>query len=236
MNKKENKDERRAKQYLQTLNYLKVEYEPLGNVTPDFLINNKTAVEVRRLNRNFINSKKKLNIENIEISVIKKIKKLLENFKQTPHSNSSYISLTLSKPIDNEKKINLIRRVKKILKKHTSHISKNRSYKIGDSIKITFTPTDKKSNIYVYSGCNNDFFWIIHELQKTIQSAIDEKSKKIEKNFKLYNEWWLILVDSIVHGLDSKDFKKLQNIQLNKQNFSKVIILSAKGEFKTLEL
>jgi len=40
MNKKENRDEIRAKQYLQTLKYTKLEYEPLGNVTPDFLLDN----------------------------------------------------------------------------------------------------------------------------------------------------------------------------------------------------
>ena len=236
MNSKENKDEIRAKQYLQTLKHSTLVYEPLGNVTPDFLLDNKTAIEVRRLNRNFINSKNKLNIENIKITVIKKLKKLIEKFDHSPYTNSAYISITLFKPIEDEKKINVIKRVKKILKRHTPHMSQNRSYKIADCLKLTFIPTDKKSNIYIYSGCNNDFFWIVHELQKTIQSAIDEKNKKIEKNFNLYNEWWLILVDSIVHGLDSEDFTKLQNMQFDKQKFSKVIILSPKGEFKTLEL
>ncbi len=54
MNTKKNKDEIRAKKYLQTLNFTQVEYEPLGNVTPDFLLGKKIAVEVRRLNRNHI--------------------------------------------------------------------------------------------------------------------------------------------------------------------------------------
>lgn len=235
MKKKENKDETRAKEYLQTLNFNHIEHEPLGNVTPDFLIDKKIAIEVRRLNRNFINSKKILNIENLEIAVVKKIKKMADKFTLDKSFSSAYVSIELFEPIEHEKKINIIRRVKKILNKHSKHITQNRSYKVGSFLKLTFTPTDKKTNTYIYSGCNGDFFWIIHELKKTIQKAIDEKDKKIQHNYKLYDKWWLILVDSIVHGLVEEDFIKLQNMEFSKQKFHKIIILSAKGKFRTLE-
>jgi type II secretory pathway component GspD/PulD (secretin) len=235
MKTKENKDEIRAQHYLQTLKQTNLQYEPLGNVTPDFLMDNTIAIEVRRLNRNFINSKHKINIENVDISVIKNIKKTIEKFTHKYYKNSAYISISLIKSIDIEKRINIIRRVKKILKKHTNHISRNISYKIGDYLKLTFIPTDKRASIYSYSGCNNDFFWILHQLKKSIQLVIDEKDKKVTKNFHFYNEWWLILVDSITYSLDNEDFEKLKNIQIDKRKFHKVIILSPKGKFKTVE-
>ena len=50
MHRQENKDETRAKKYLQSLEHHELEHEPLGNVTPDFLVDKKIAVEVRRLN------------------------------------------------------------------------------------------------------------------------------------------------------------------------------------------
>lgn len=236
MNATENKDELRAKQYLQTLKHKTLKYEPLGNVTPDFLADNKIAIEVRRLNRNFINSNKKINIENLDIAIIKNIKKTIEKFEHTHYKNTAYVSISLHKSIDFEKKTNVLRRVKKILKRQANHISKNISYRIGDYLKLTFTPTDKKSSIYSYGGCNNDYFWIIHELQKSIQKVIDEKDKKIEQNFKLFNEWWLILVDSITYGLDTQDFEGLKHIRLDKRKFDKVIILSSKGKLKAQNL
>jgi len=149
MNKKENSDELRAKQYLQTLNYEKLEYEPLGNVTPDFLLDNKIAIEVRRLNKNYISNEKLVHLEDIEVPII----------------------------------------------------AKN-----------------------------------IDELHENIQLVIDEKDKKIEENFNLYDEWWLILVDYITHAISTQDFEKVKQMKLNKLKFTRVIILSPDGDFKAFKL
>jgi len=235
MNRKDNKDEIRAKKYLQTLEYKTLEYEPLGNVTPDFLLDNKTAIEVRRLNRNHINGDHLLSIENFEIPLIKNIKKIISIFDYKSYIKSAYVSITLSKPLGIESKTSIIKRVKKVLRNHIHHISDTSSYKISDYLELTFTPTDKKSKQYIFGGCNNHFFWVVDELHKNLQLVIDEKNKKIEKNFNLYDEWWLILVDSIIYGLDSEDFKELKNIRLNKHRFTKVIILSPKGDFNAFE-
>ena len=143
MNKKENRDELRAKQYLQTLKYTKLEYEPLGNVTPDFLLDNKVAVEVRRLNRNNLKDEHLVKVEEFD-----------------------------------------------------------------------------------------ELVWDIPDLHKNIQLLIDEKNKKIRQNFDIYYEWWLILVDYISYGMESKDFEELKKIEIDKRKFTKVIILSPKGNFK----
>jgi len=147
MKRKENSDEIRAKQYLQTLPHKKLEYEPLGNVTPDFSIDDKIAIEVRRLNRNY-KSKSDGNLVSIEAPIL------------------------------------------------------------------------------------ND----IDELHKNIQLIIDEKDAKIVKNFHLYSEWWLILVDYITNEMDTQTFEKVKKTPFKKHKFSKVIILSHKGDFKTFKL
>lgn len=235
MNTKKNKDELRAKKYLQSLNFTQLEYEPLGNVTPDFLLDKKVAVEVRRINRNHIDGNNLLSIENLEILVIKKIKKIIDTYPYKGHPNSAYIQVTFLKTFTIQSKKNIIKKVKKLLKKQTHHIAKKKTYVVSKLLEITFTPTEKQSNIYIYTGSSDDPLWLVHELHKNIQLVIDEKNKKIKKNFSLYNEWWLVLVDSIVYGLDSEDFKKLKKIKFKKRKFTKVIILSPKGEFKTFE-
>lgn len=147
MNRKENSDEMRAKQYLQTLPHKKLEYEPLGNVTPDFSIDDKIAVEVRRLNRNY-KSKSNGNLVSIEAPIV------------------------------------------------------------------------------------ND----IDELHKNIQLLIDEKNAKIGKNFHLYSEWWLILVDYITNEMDTQAFEEVKKTPFKKHKFTKVIILSHKGDFRAFKL
>ncbi len=236
MNTKRNKDEIRAGKYLQTLNFTEVKYEPLGNVTPDFLLDKTVAVEVRRINNNYIDGDNLLSIENLEIPLIKNIKKVIDNYFYSSHANSAYISINFLKQITIQTKKNIIKKVKKLLKKHSRCINEDKIYKIAQLLEITFTPTDKKSNIYIYTGCNGDVLWLVHQLHQNIQLVIEEKNKKIEKNFHLYNEWWLVLVDSIIYGLDSEDFKELKKIKFNKQKFTKVIILSPKGNFKTFEI
>ncbi|MCD6172683.1 MAG: hypothetical protein J7J96_02705 [Sulfurimonas sp.] len=156
MKRKQNQEELRAKQYLQSLNYTKIEYEPLGNVTPDFVLDDKIAVEVRRLNRNFIKNEQLVSSESCEIDI---------------HTNT------------------------------------------------------KKNNLS----------WNTYELHKNIQLVINEKDKKIEQNFSLYNEWWLILIDCITDEIGTKAFKELKKVQLNKGKFNKVIIISSNEEFRTFK-
>jgi len=156
MNRKTNQDELRAKHYLQTLPHSKLEYEPLGNVTPDFVIDDSIAVEVRRLNRNYVENEHLVSVEDFD----------------TP---------------------------------------------IKDSIK------------------KDNFSWVLHELYKNIQLVIDEKNEKINKNFSLYDEWWLLLVDNITYGIEDKYFQELKKMKLQKYKFTKVIIISPEGDFEALE-
>ena len=147
MKRKENSDEIRAKQYLQTLPHTKLEYEPLGNVMPDFLIDDTIAVEVRRLNRNY-------------------------------KSKSSGNLVSIDAPIVDD----------------------------------------------------------IDELHKNIQLLIDDKDQKIDKNFPVYQEWWLLLVDYITNGMDTQAFEKVKKIPFKKHKFTKVIILSHEGTFRAFKL
>ena len=144
MNTQENPDEIRARQYLQTLKHTILEYEPLGNVTPDFLLDKEIAVEVRRLNRNYMRDG---HLVRIDVPII-----------------------------------------------------------------------------------NN-----IDELHKNIQLVIDEKNQKIDKNFELYQEWWLILVDYLSDGIQSTDFQELKKMKIDKHKFTKIIILSPRGDFKAFK-
>ena len=120
---KNNKDELRAKRYLQQLNFTHVIYEPLGNVTPDFLLDKRVAVEVRRLNRNYINADQLLHVENTEILIVKKIKKIICAYQDNAYTNSASVSLQFIKTLDTHSIRNIIKKVKKTLKQHMLHIT-----------------------------------------------------------------------------------------------------------------
>ncbi|MEK0338505.1 MAG: hypothetical protein QQN41_13835, partial [Nitrosopumilus sp.] len=46
-----NRDEKIANNYLKQQDFSQIVYEPDGNISPDFLLDNSIAVEVRRLNQ-----------------------------------------------------------------------------------------------------------------------------------------------------------------------------------------
>ncbi len=61
-----NKDEKRAKKFLKR-HYSNIQFEPIKNAPPDFLINNNIAVEVRRLNQNYFDGDNPKGLEEDDI-------------------------------------------------------------------------------------------------------------------------------------------------------------------------
>ena len=97
MNRKINEDEIRASQYLQTLKHTSLEYEPLGNVTPDFVLDKKIAIEVRRLNKNYKSDEHLVRIENTEIPItISNIDEVHQNIKLVIEEKDKKISNNFS--------------------------------------------------------------------------------------------------------------------------------------------
>ena len=61
-----------------------VTYEPDGNIPPDFLLDNRIAVEVRRLNENMNVGGQMRGLESEDISVSKVIRAVLDDLGASP--------------------------------------------------------------------------------------------------------------------------------------------------------
>src|SRR5215471_10027052 len=73
-----NKDESIAETFLKSLGLGTVTYEPDGNIPPDFLLDNRIAVEVRRLNENLNVGGQIQGLESEDISLGKVIRAALD--------------------------------------------------------------------------------------------------------------------------------------------------------------
>ena len=67
--------ERIAYEFLKYSGYKDIVYEPDGNVPPDFLVNTRIAIEVRRLNQNYCKNGNFKGLEETAIPLWKKIEK-----------------------------------------------------------------------------------------------------------------------------------------------------------------
>ena len=73
-----NRDESIAETFLKSLGLGTVTYEPDGNISPDFLLDSRIAIEVRRLNENVNVGGQVRGLESEHISVGKVIRAVLE--------------------------------------------------------------------------------------------------------------------------------------------------------------
>lgn len=133
-------DERNTYAFLKTLDFVnELEYEPDGNVPPDFLINIEIAVEVTRLN--YVSGGKYL--EDDRHSILEIIERVLNEFQNVSFKNSAFLSLCLKRPLLNKtKKYKKI--IRKILKEHIYKIELQETYIVDDFLEISIIPVQEK--------------------------------------------------------------------------------------------
>ena len=94
------KEEKLSLEYLESLGFENISYEPDGNIPPDFLIDKRIAIEVRRLNQNFLSGDRNSGLENIRFPLFHKIQNLLSDIKSDAFEKSYFISYTFRRPIN----------------------------------------------------------------------------------------------------------------------------------------
>ena len=74
--------------YLLKIKVKNIEFEPNGNIPPDFAIKRNIGIEVRRLNKYFNNEP----LEQLEFGELRKIVNFIENFVSQKHFKNTSIA------------------------------------------------------------------------------------------------------------------------------------------------
>lgn len=173
-----------------------------GNVPPDFLVEGRVAVEVRRLNQHWEAGSGDLEpIEKLSMPLLIRFKKFLETFGP-PCGPSWYVFHRFERP-------QLTRDWEPILRtefqpfrdgkvqegERTIHIDAHFNVRL---VRLAAPG----SSTFIWGG-GSDFDrggWVIPELEKNLAICIAEKSVKIADYRDRYPKWWLVLVDHMVGG------------------------------------
>jgi len=86
--------------YLRHCGYEDIVYEPDGKVPPDFLVNRRIAVEVRRLNQNFKHEGRIEGLEQVSIRLQMGMRNLLASLGPSKTGESWYVFYSFSRPLD----------------------------------------------------------------------------------------------------------------------------------------
>lgn len=91
--------EKLVRQFLVSQGFDDIKYEPDGNVPPDFLVDGQIAVEARRLNQNHFGEGKPRGLEEIEIPLWRKAKKLLQSLGPSVSGESWFVFIRFGRPM-----------------------------------------------------------------------------------------------------------------------------------------
>jgi hypothetical protein len=217
------REEKIARKYFLHNGYKQIIFEPDGNIPPDFLLNYKIAVEVRRLNKYFNGAP----LEFLEYKIIPIIQKILKEFEHIKSDKTDFINIRFSRPLKVNR--NFKNKIREILQIQVNNLGEKRLFKVNENIEIEFFPSEKSLHSPFSLGGytdNNSFGFIICDIYENLKFIIKEKEHKIQPYRARYKTWWLLLIDYIGYGLTEADLKELKKLPFDKHIFKKIIFVS----------
>ena len=204
-------EEKIAKDYFEYNGFSNLEYEPNGNIPPDFVINGEIAIEVRRLNKHFQTGNKSIPLEELQFKLIPKIKDLLKSYGDSNHTESSLVSVYYQRPLKTDKI--LLNKIREVLSLHSKELNSTKYYEITENLNIRIAPSSiKLEQQFVYFSsidCNEGGF-VLSTISDNLEHLLREKEQKIIPYFNLYKKWWIVFVDYIGYGLSMEEIENLE--------------------------
>jgi len=221
--------EEHAKKYLEHLGFKTVKYEPDGKVPPDFLLDGRIAVEVRRLNQNEVTGSGFRGLEETAIPLQMKIRKLLASFGPPTSATSWFVSYSFGRPLPPWKSLKSALSLHLKAFMHDQWNDALRSATISHTVSVEFTPASDVHPTFFVPGGHTDQDsggWVFTETQNNLRLCVEEKMRKIAPYRHKYPEWWLVVVDRIGYGVDDGD-REFYREQLGiEHSLDKVILLN----------
>jgi hypothetical protein len=229
--------EKRVAQFLAHLGYTKIVHEPDGKVPPDFLVDDRIAVEVRRLNQSHKVGTKNKGLEETRIPLWQKVKSLALSLGPPTQGVSWFVFFRFSRPVEWKKLKPKVRAALQNFKAAPITNGVRQKLTAGFELQI-FKAALPRSTFYVMAGLSDDQSggWLIDELEKNLRLYIDEKTKKVREYRAKYPEWWLVLVDFIAYGLDEFDIEQFQARVTVSHSWDRVIVIDPNNPARSFEV
>ena len=228
MKSKPKKEELLVIDCLKFQGYQNIEYEPDGNIPPDILVNDKIAVEVRRLNQNQLIDDKIIGLEIDEFKIYGILKNLFEKISDRDFEKSVFVNYSFERPLPKNDVIK--EEITRILHFHKLFISERKKYKIGNWLKMECFPSSKKLKNQFRFGIRSDNDsggFVVETIYENLKLILTEKENKIKTIKHKYGEWWLALVDTVSFGLEDLDINQFYELPKLEHKFDKILIVSA---------
>lgn len=221
--------EKMTLEYFQIKGYTNILHEQNPNHPPDLLLDNKIAVEARRLNQfknlNGVNEP----LEDLEHDIMPRVKNLIRSYDSQPSPKTSFVHVSYKRPLKVKKHV--LKEVERVLHSHLNYLDQATFYDITPTLQLRFRPStgNKKYNKpYVWASSYDDDSGgsVVHNMLESLKIIIREKEGKVLPYKSLYPIWWLAVTDNIGYGIDDIDLSQLTDAFNIETFFEKIIFIS----------
>jgi hypothetical protein len=172
-----------VRQYLESRGFSNIVFEPDGNIPPDFVIEGRIAIEVRRLNQSLESGGKLRGLEETAYPLCGKIESLLKSLGPPRSQPSWFVFHHFSRPIpswpDLEAKI--LKCCADVASRTDTASGARLEAKLHENFELTFICTSTTHDHLFLMGGSSDYDsggWVLAEMEKNIQYCIDEKTER----------------------------------------------------------
>jgi len=233
-----NREEKIAEAYLKSSGFNNVAFEPDGNIPPDFSIDGKIAVEVRRLNQHFFTKDEVQGLEEGRLPLFKLVQSSLSEFDLQYKGDSYCVSIRFHRPIQKGSAVK-----KAIHKALTQFLTTSTplpcNVKVTENIFFRISSSQPvEGRVFRFAGGTDreSGGFVLAEFKKNFDHCVKEKSGKIKDYYNKYATWWLVLVDQIAYGFDDSEREQLRSIINIDPSWDKVIVLDSLSGNNILEI
>ena len=224
-----NESEKSVFEYLVSQNLGTIVYEPDGNVPPDFLVDGRIAVEVRRLNQNEETAEGHRGLEQVSKPLHALVCKALAAMGPPVGGMSWFVSYSYSRPLPPWRRLDVL--LRKALHEAADRPELgNRRVHVASTLRLRFTRASKvHSHRFVLGGSfdHDSGGFVVSEIAENLRVCIAEKSAKVANVRRRYSEWWLAFEDRIGYGvLDKDDQKQLRELVRRDEEWNRIILVN----------
>jgi hypothetical protein len=231
-----NQEEKAAEKYLYSISLGVPIYEPEGfKRPPDFGLGGTIGIEVRRLNQNYLQGDTSSGLEELSIPLHMTLEKVLESFDARFEGHSFWVSMSYKRPLPCKSGV-LARAMTDALSVFLNGTRSTPCHlKVNDNIEfeIRSSETTVPNRVFRHAITSDDDSGglVVQMYVSNILHCITDKKMKLAPVKHKYNEWWLVLVDTMMAwNLEAYEVGQIRAGICEYGDFNRIIVLDYFGD------